>query len=54
MKKCNDGNYIQLIVTDDKAAYVLLQLQSQWVIPESKGDLKTEFVLLESMEDPPK
>ena len=54
IKKCNYGNYIQLIITEDIADYVLLYMKSQWVRPESRDDLKTEFVLLESMEDPPK
>ena len=54
VKKCNDSNYIQLIITEDIADYVLLYLQSKWVRPESQDDLNTEFVLLESMEDPPK
>ena len=54
IKKCNDGNYIQLIITEYIADYVLLELKSKWVRPESQDNLKTEFVLLESMEDPPK
>ena len=49
IKKCNDGNYTQLIITEDIAAYVFLKLKSQQVRPESQDDLKTDFVLLESM-----
>ena len=52
--KYNDGNDTQIIITEDIAASVLLELQSQWVTPESHDYLKTDFVLLESMEDPPK
>ena len=29
IKKINDGNYIQLIITEDIAAYLLSYLQSQ-------------------------
>ena len=52
--KCNDGNDTQIIITEDIAAYVLLELQIQQVRPESQDNLKTNFVLLESMEYPPK
>ena len=51
--ECNDGNITQIIITDDIAASVLSELQSQHVIPESQDDLNTDFVLLESMEDTP-
>ena len=54
IKKCNDGNYTQLIITEDIAGSVLLDLQSQQVRPELQDDLNTDFVLLESMEDTPK
>ena len=49
IKKISDGNYIQLIITEDIAAYLLSYLQSQWLGPESQDDLKTKFFLLESM-----
>ena len=54
IKKCNDGNYIQLIITEDIAASVLLELQSQRVRPESQDDLKTGFCFIESMGYPTK
>ena len=54
IKECNYGNYIQIIITEDIDGSVLLELQSQRVRPESQDDLKTDFVFLESMEDPPK
>ena len=41
-------------MTEDIAAYVLLELQSHRVRPESQDYLKNDFVFLESMEDPPK
>ena len=50
----NDGNYTQIIITEDIAASVLLELQSRLVMPESQDDLKTDFFLLGSMEDPTK
>ena len=54
IKKCNDGNDTQIIITEDIAASVLLELQNQQVRPESQDDLKTDFIFLESMEYPPK
>ena len=42
------------MITQDIAASVLLDLQSQQVRPESQDGLKTDLVLLESMEDPHK
>ena len=50
--KYNDGNDTQKSITEDIAAFVLLELQSQQVRPESQDDLNTDFVFLESMEDP--
>ena len=44
--KCDDVNDNQIIMTEDIAASVLLELQSQRVRPESQDDLKTNFVLL--------
>ena len=41
--KCNDGNDTQKITTEDIAASVLLELQSQQVRPESQDDLNTKF-----------
>ena len=52
--KFNDGNYTQIIIREDIAASVLLEIQSQLVRTESQDDLNTDFVLLESMEDTPK
>ena len=52
--KFNDFNDTQIIITEDIAASVLLELQSQKVRPESQDDLKTDFFLLGSMEYPPK
>ena len=46
IKKCNDGNDTQLIIIEDIAASVLLELQSQLVRPETWDDLKTNFFCL--------
>ena len=54
LKKCNDGNDTQINITEDIAASVLLELQSQQLRPVSQDDLNTDFLLIESMEDPPK
>ena len=54
VKKCNDVNDTQIIMIEDIVSYVLLELHSQQVRPELKGYLNTDFVYLESMEDPPK
>ena len=43
-----------MIITEDITPSVLLELQNQIVRPESQDYLKTDFLLLESMEDPPK
>ena len=50
--KYNDGYDTQKTITEDIADSVLLELQSQWVRPESQDYLKTDHVLLEFMEDP--
>ena len=49
IKKCNDGNDTQIIIIEDIAVSVLLELQSWRVRPESKDDLKIDFVFLESI-----
>ena len=41
--KWNDGNDTKKITTEDIAALVLLELQSQKVKPESQDDLNTNF-----------
>ena len=43
--KFNDGNDTKIIITEYIAASVMLEIQSQRVIPESHDDLKTGFVL---------
>ena len=53
IKKYNDGNDTQIIITEYIAASVLLELKIQRVRPESQDDLKTDF-FIESMEDPRK
>ena len=53
IKKYNDCNDTQTIITEDIAASVLLELQSQQVRPEYQDDLNTNF-FFKSMEDPPK
>ena len=50
IKRCNDVNDTHIIITEDVAASVLLEIQSQQVRPESQYYLKTDFVFLESME----
>ena len=54
IKQFNDGSDTQLIITEDVAASMLLELKSQRVRPEYQDDLKTDFFFLESMEDTPK
>ena len=54
IKKCNDVNDTQIIITEYIAASVLLELKNQRVRSESQDDLNTAFVILEYMEDPSK
>ena len=46
IKKINDGNNTQLIITEYISASVLLELQIQRVRPESQDDLNTNFFFL--------
>ena len=46
LKKCNDGNDTQIIITDDIADSVLLGIKSQQVRTELQDDLKTDLFYL--------